>query len=51
MFPNILDKICSDAAGILSTLKCLTNLGVGADLPPPGGAAAQNNVESYFEIF
>ena len=31
----------SDGSGIFSTWKCLINLGVRGERPPPGGAAAQ----------
>lgn len=46
IFPNIFAKVFSLAFGMLRILKCLKNLGEGAVLPPPGGAAAHINVLS-----
>jgi hypothetical protein len=34
----------SEGSGILKTWKCLINLGVNGDLPPPGGAAEQSKI-------
>lgn len=36
---NIVLIESSDGSGILRIWKCLINLGVSGDLPPPGGAA------------
>ena len=41
----------SEGSGMLRIWKCLMNLGVIADLPPPGGAAAHRtmNFSIYFQ--
>lgn len=47
MLENISLKTSSLLSGTLKTLKCLENLTVKGDLPPPGGAAqATSTVES-----
>lgn len=35
------ESVSSEELGSESRLKCLVNLGVRGDLPPPGGAAAE----------
>lgn len=46
---NIVFIEYSEASGTHNIWKCLINLGVNADLPPPGGAAAHNTI--YLSIF
>ena len=41
---NILDNVVSDELGNVIKLKCLVNLGVSYDLPPPGGPHAQTRI-------
>jgi hypothetical protein len=46
MEPNILVRVALSAFGKQNMLKCLVNLIVSGDLPPPGGAAAAIKVVS-----
>lgn len=42
MFSNMTLIESSEGSGTFIIWKCLINLGVRGDLPPPGGAAAHN---------